>query len=154
MLPGLVDWRRAMDDQTRDQTVGRDSFLLLKAQDAKIEGQKLCYEGQPEKDTLGCWVNPADTAAWDITLAEPGVYRITLLVGCGNGNGGSTVGVSAGEKAIEFTVKETGHFERFVPIEAGQLSLVAGKNRLVVRPVVKKAAAVMDLRNIQLERVN
>ena len=154
MLPALVDWRRAMVDQTSDQTVGRDSFLLLKAQDAKIEGQKLCYEAQPEKDTLGCWVNPADTAAWDITLAEPGVYRITLLVGCGNGNGGSTVGVSAGEKAIEFTVKETGHFQRFVPIEAGQLSLVAGKNRLVVRPVVKKAAAVMDLRNIQLERVN
>jgi hypothetical protein len=54
---------------------------------------------------------------------------------------------------LEFTVEETGHFQRFVPRDVGELALGAGQNRLIVRPIAKKATAVMDVRRITLERI-
>jgi hypothetical protein len=99
-------------------------------------------------------VNTADRAWWDFRLDEPGRYRVTVLQGCGAGQGGSTVELNTGGSAIEFTVEETGHFQRFVPRAVGTLDLPAGNVRLVVTPLEKKAAAVMDLRSVTLERID
>jgi hypothetical protein len=119
-----------------------------------VKETKLRYEPQPEKDTLGYWLDPADTASWSFQLGAAGRYRVVVLQGCGAGNGGSVVVISAGGQSLEFTVEDTGHFQRFVPRDVGMLRLAAGDNTVVVRPVVKKAAAVMDLRRIQLERID
>ena len=157
MVPGLADWRRALDEPPAPGPGAedrRDGFIVLEARDAVVTGKKLRYEPQPEKDTLGYWLDPADTASWTFRLHEAGTYRVVVLQGCGAGNGGSAVAVSAGMGSLEFTVEETGHFQRFVPREVGTLRLPAGNVTLVVRPVAKKAAAVMDLRRIQLERVD
>ena len=83
-----------------------------------------------------------------------GTYRVTVLQGCGKGNGGSVVALDTKQGSCEFTVEETGHFQRFVPREVGKLTLVAGENTLTVRPVKKAKAAVMDLRRVILERVD
>ncbi|MEN9815547.1 MAG: Arylsulfatase [Verrucomicrobiota bacterium] len=150
MRPLMADWRRAMDDAT---PTGPNALIFLEAKDAQVQAKKLKYEDPPQKDTLGFWVDPADTASWTFPVAQPGKYRVSVLQGCGKGSGGSTVALEVGAARAEFTVVETGHFQRFVPREVGVLELAAGANTLTVRPVKKKGAAVMDLRRVTLERV-
>lgn len=153
MVPGLAAWRGAMDDAAAGPPETRGGFLRLSAETATVEGEKLRYEPPAEKDTLGYWVNAADRAWWDLHLDEPGRYRIGVLQACGAGQGGSRVELGAGASRLEFVVEETGHFQRFVPRDVGTLDLPAGDVRLVVTPLEKKAAAVMDLRQVTLERV-
>ena len=150
MRPLLADWRKAMNDAT---TEGANSLIFLEARDAKVKATKMKYEEPPQKDTLGFWVNAEDTASWTFQAPKAGTYRVTVLQGCGKGNGGSVVALDTQQGSCEFTVEETGHFQRFVPREIGKLKLVAGENTLTVRPVKKAKAAVMDLRRVILERV-
>lgn len=154
MVAGLAAWRAAMDDAEAGPPPTRRGFIRLAAADATVAGDKLRYEPQPEKDTLGYWVNEADRAWWDFRLDEPGRYRAVALVGCGAGQGGSRVELRAGPSHVDFEVEETGHFQRFVPRDLGTLDLPAGAVRLEVRALSKKAAAVMDLRQITLERAD
>ena len=151
MRPLLADWRRAMDDASH---AGVHSLVFLEARDASVSGEKLLYETPPHKDTLGYWVNPADTASWTFAAPRAGRHRVTVLQGCGRGQGGSVVALECGDSRLEFTVEETGHFQRFVPREVGLLTLAAGTNTLRVIPVRKAHAAVMDLRRVMLERVD
>jgi arylsulfatase A len=150
MSPALAAWRQAMD---ATPAAGANAWIRLEARDAKVQAKKLKYEDPPQKDTLGFWVDPTDTASWTFKVDQPGKYRVTVLQGCGKGSGGATVALEAGSAKVEFTVEETGHFQRFIPREVGALSLAAGENTLVVRPLKKKGAAVMDLRRVTLERV-
>jgi arylsulfatase A-like enzyme len=150
MRPLMAAWRQAMDDATQ---AGPNALIFLEARDAKVQAKKLKYEDPPQKDTLGFWVDPTDTASWTFQVAQPGKYRISVLQGCGKGSGGSTVALEVGTAKAEFTVEETGHFQRFIPREVGVLELAAGENTLTVRPLKKKGAAVMDLRRVTLERV-
>ena len=150
MRPLLADWRKAMNDAT---TEGANSLIFLEARDAQVKATKMKYEEPPLKDTLGFWVNADDTASWTFQAPKAGTYRVTVLQGCGKGNGGSVVALDTKQGSCEFTVEETGHFQRFVPREVGKLTLVAGENTLTVRPVKKAKAAVMDLRRVILERV-
>jgi arylsulfatase A-like enzyme len=151
MRPLLADWRKAMNDPATD---GANALIFLEARDAQVKATKMKYEEPPQKDTLGFWVNAADTASWTFQAPKAGTYRVTVLQGCGKGNGGSVVALDTKQGSCEFTVEETGHFQRFVPREVGKLTLVAGENTLTVRPVKKAKAAVMDLRRVILERVD
>lgn len=150
MRPLLADWRKAMNDASVE---GANSLIFLEARDAQVKATKMKYEEPPQKDTLGFWVNTADTASWTFQAPKAGTYRVTVLQGCGKDNGGSVVALDTKQGSCEFTVEETGHFQRFVPREVGKLTLVAGENTLTVRPVKKAKAAVMDLRRVILERV-
>jgi hypothetical protein len=151
MRPLLADWRKAMNDAT---TEGANSLIFLEARDAQVKATKMKYEEPPQKDTLGFWVNVEDTASWKFQVPKAGTYRVTVLQGCGKGNGGSVVALDTQQGSCEFTVEETGHFQRFVPREVGKLTLIAGENTLTVRPVKMANKAVMDLRRVILERVD
>ena len=150
MRPLLADWRKAMNDASAE---GANALIFLEARDAQVKATKMKYEEPPQKDTLGFWVNAADTASWTFQAPLAGTYRVTVLQGCGKGQGGSVVALDTKQGSCAFTVEETGHFQRFVPREVGKLTLVAGENTLTVRPVSKAKAAVMDLRRVILERV-
>ncbi|NDC64180.1 MAG: sulfatase [Planctomycetia bacterium] len=157
MRQPLAEWRRAMDERPAVVAGASDRptrLVVLEAADAVVRGRQLRYEPQPEKDTLGCWVDPTDTASWAFRIGEAGRYRVVVLQGCGPGDGGSEVAVSAGGESLRFTIEETGHFQRFVPRDVGTIRLVAGDNTLVVRPQSKKGAAIGDIRRIQLERLD
>lgn len=150
MTPALAAWRAAMD---LSPPAGTNTVLVLEAREAKVKAEKMRYEDPPQKDTLGYWVNAADTAAWTFTASTAGKYRVTILQGCGKGSAGSTVALEVGSSQVAFTVVETGHFQRFIAREVGTLELVSGTNTLTVRPLQKKGGAIMDLRRITLERI-
>jgi lysophospholipase L1-like esterase len=138
--------------------------MTLHARDAATLSVMMRYEPATNKNCLGYWTNPADQALWPFQVTRPGVYQIELWQGCGKGQGGSTVSISVSEPTnstrlgliaeTRFVVEDTGHFQNFIPRELGQVTFkTPGQYTFFVRPVNKKAAAVMDIRQIVLKPV-
>jgi Cytochrome P460 len=136
--------------------------LVLPASEAYVFGQKLRYEPQPQKNTLGYWTVKEDTAQWQVDLPA-GRYEVEVLQGCGKGSGGAEVALvfsglneTAGQDVrINFTVEDTGHFQNFKPRTVGTLEVKSASpySRLEVAPQTKPGAAVMDLRQVTLRPV-
>ncbi len=128
--------------------------ILLHASKAVVHGEKLRYEPETNKICLGYWTNPADWAEWKFAVGRPGAFELEVWQGCGQGNGGSEVRVESAGQAIDFVVDETGHFQSFIPRKLGRIHFTsAGEFALSIKPKNKKAAAVMDIRQVTLTRV-
>jgi hypothetical protein len=133
-----------------------DGSIMLNAFQAATLGDKLRFEPQPHKNTVGYWVVPEDRASWTLQVDSAGTYSVGLLQGCGQGQGGSQarIELASGEKVVattEFTVLETGHFQNFRWLHAGHVDLQApGMYQLSLSPVKIAKAALMDVRSIQL----
>ena len=124
--------------------------MLLHSRDATIHGTKLQYETKPHKNTVGYWVNVTDQVCWDFTVALGGRFDVEILQGCGTGHGGSNVAIEVAGQNREFTVKDTGHFQNFVPRKIGTVRLAKGGHRFWLKPIRKATGAIMDVRRIRL----
>lgn len=149
----LESWRAAMN-----VAVGKDAprgigAIYLKGNDAILHGEKLRFEPEPHKDTIGYWANMNDWAEWKVNVPKAGVYEVELLQGAGKGSGGAVVEITIGDQTLTHTVKETGHFQRFVPLAVGTVNLDAGKYTLTIRAKTKPGFGVMDLRQVVLRGV-
>lgn len=140
-------------------TANADGALVLPAYKAVTHGEKLRFEPQPHKNTVGYWTNPKDWAQWVVEVSEPGEYNVQVLQGCGKGHGGSDVSIHvrpAGDDKrsiaqVKFVVKETGHFQNFVRRDIGELSISAkGTYSVEIRPDRLAKGAVMDVREVRL----
>ena len=157
----LDAWRRAVAAQMplpnpdyRPNPQTADGIILLHSRVADVHGKMLRYEPQPNKNTLGYWVQVDDWASWDFTVLKPGTFTMEILQGCGKGSGGATVEFSVGEQVLKMTVLDTGHFQNFVPRDIGTVKLdKPGRYTLSVKPKTKPGVAVMDLRQITLKPV-
>ncbi len=130
---------------------GREK-LNLNAHFAETYGEKLRFEPQPHKNTIGYWVNPEDWCRWRIYVETPGTYDLTIHQGCGKGHGGSSVAILSNQQSIEFTVEDTGHFQNFKPRKIGQFTFnKPGVYNVDIRPIKKAKVAIMDVRLIELE---
>ena len=127
-----------------------DGVIHLHARQATTHGEKLQYEPQDTKNTLGYWVNAADFATWDFAVVEPGRFDVEILYGCGANSGGAEVEFQFGGRTLPFRVEETGHFQNFKSERLGELELGPGPQTLAVRARTKPGVAVMDLRQVLL----
>lgn len=137
-----------------------NGVVVLPASRADVHGVMLRYEPLPHKNTLGFWVDADDWAEWEFDVREPGDFRLSGLIGCGTGSGGSEVGfgVASGDEDPEillgFTVPETGGFQQFVEHQVGPVSVAeSGRYRLQMRAKSKPGPAVMDVREVRLSPV-
>jgi arylsulfatase A-like enzyme len=154
----LDDWRKSVgakmmtpnpDYSPNPQDAG--GIITLPAKWARVSGEQLRFEPMPHKNTLGFWVNVKDWASWEFDVKTPGMFDVELLVGCGNGSGGSEVNVVVGSQTLTFTVEQTGGFQNFVPRTIGQVQIdKAGRHSLEIRPQKKPGPAVMDVRQVRL----
>ena len=125
--------------------------IVLHASTAQTQGKKLQYEPLEKKNTLGFWVDAADSASWSFEVTRPGRYEVHVWQGCGKDSGGSEVEISVGEQHARFTVEDTGHFQNFKERQVGIFNFEkAGPQKLEVRALSKPGAAVMDLRQVVL----
>jgi hypothetical protein len=128
--------------------------VLLHARDATIHGVTLRYEPQTNKICMGYWVNPSDYPSWDFNIQTPGKYEIFIAQGCGKGQGGSEATVVLDAEKFPFVVAETGHFQNFTNRMVGLANISAsGTHILAVKPSMKKAGAIMDIRQVELRPV-
>ena len=139
-----------------------DGSLFLPAHLATTTGDKIRYEPQTIKNTVGYWAGMQNSASWTLKVAEPGKFNVAILQGCGAGNGGSTaeialLPVAAGDKPaaqLEFEVLETGHFQNFVWRHLGEIKVTdSGDYQLRIRPKNIKRGALMDVRAVHLIRL-
>jgi arylsulfatase A-like enzyme len=150
----LKPWREAMNNAFRDPpTSANQGVIVLKANSAMVHGEKLRYEPEPEKDTIGYWANPNDWVEWHFAVNHDGRYAVELLQGAGTGSGGAIVEVTVGNQKLTHTVKETGHFQRFVPYTIGTIDLKTGNQALSIHAKSKPGFGVMDLRRVTLKAV-
>jgi arylsulfatase A-like enzyme len=151
MAPKMQAWRALMDQGPKKASPGAGA-VLLHARDATVHGSKLHYEGAPHKDTLGSWVRKDDWVEWSFTAPGTGTFAVKLLQGCGQGSGGAKIEIAVGGQKLTTTVVETGHFQRFMPIQGGMVKLTAKESyTLSVRALTKPGAAVMDLRRVTVK---
>jgi arylsulfatase A-like enzyme len=151
--PQWKSWRQAMNAAAKGRepvVTPATGDIRLHARDARIHGQSLRYEPQPNKNVLGYWTNVADWAAWEFDVANAGTYEVEVQQGCGKGSGGTEVNVVVDNEILKFTVQDTGHFQAMILRTIGNLELTAGKHNLAVKPQTKPGVAVMDLRRIVL----
>lgn len=119
-----------------------------------VGGPTLRYEPIRQKNTLGCWSSVDDSASWQIAFEKPGRFKVNVLQGCGKGSGGAEVSVTLAGQSLKFTVEDTGGFQEFVWREIGEIDVkTAGQLDLIVQPKTKPGVAVMDLRQIRLDRI-
>jgi hypothetical protein len=160
-----LDAAARMLDELQPISAAADGSFWLPAHFAQTHGSKLRYEPQPVKNTVGYWTNAEDYAEWTFQLDRPGRFNVGILQGCGRGQGGSLGLLSvrpeeseedaATERsAIEFEVEETGHFQNFRWRQLGELELPdSGTQKLRVKPIKIRQAALMDIRAIHLIRL-
>lgn len=154
----LAAWRKSVDAQMMSPNPkyfpnppDKEGVIIMHARTAQVHGVMLRFEPLPHKNTLGYWVRQEDWASFECEVETPGKFDVELLVGCGNGSGGSEVQVATGNQKLTFTVEETGSFQNFVPRVIGALTLAkTGRHTLTVKPLNKPGVAVMDLRQVRL----
>ena len=149
-----TDWRAAMNAAVKGREVRvtpATGDIRLHPAEAQVHGEKLRYEPQPMKRTLGFWVNESDWADWTFDVAKAGKYEVEVLQGCSGG--GSEVAVEVAGQKLAFTVENTGAFQHFILRTIGVIDLPAGRQTLAVKPQSKKGGAVMDLRQVTLRPV-
>lgn len=129
-----------------------DSGVLhLNAHLATTYGQMLRYEPQPHKNTLGYWIVESDYPEWSFRVNKPGKYRIEILQGCGEGQGGSWAEVGVGDTSLKFKVKETGHFQNFERHRIGTVEIDSTEVQTLKVNILQIAnKAAMDIRLIEL----
>lgn len=131
-----------------------DGSIVLEAKSATTWSENMRYEAKPEKNCLGFWTSPDDFAEWQFDVVKPGRYKVTVVHGCGTGNEGSEVAVKLGAQELKFTVQDTGGFQNWKEVPAGEVEIKeAGLQRLVIDPVNKAKDAVLDVHKIVLTPV-
>ncbi len=152
-------WRTGMNNAVPNKKKGAvveggAGVVILHPANAKIHGQKLRYEPQPNKDTLGFWVAKDDWAEWNFEFPNPGTFDLEILQACGKGSGGAELEIAVAGQTFTHKVIETGHFQNFVPRIVGTVRIAsAGPATLSVRAKTKPGPAVMDLRRVTLKSV-
>jgi hypothetical protein len=154
----LDDWRKAVDAKPmtpnpdyKPNPQAADGTITLKGLFGEAHGVMLRFEPLPHKNTFGFWVNKDDYVSWEFEVTKPGTFNVELTQGCGKGSGGAEVEVSVGESKTTHTVKDTGGFQAFEKLPAGQLTIEkAGRHTLTVKAKTKPGPAVMDLQQVVL----
>lgn len=132
-----------------------DGSILLPACMAVTTGEKIRYEPQTFKNTVGFWTGKRDSCEWKFETTRTGTFNVEVLQGCGTGQGGSraklTLPASENAASLEFDVLETGHFQNFLWRHLGTIDVTAsGAHSLKIEPIEIKHAALVDIRAVHL----
>jgi len=143
-------------DQCKPAQPAADGSVMLHAYRATTHGEKLRYEPQWYKNTVGYWTVSSDHATWKLRIDQPGSYSVAVLQGCGRGQGGSDAVITLscqGDKVakLSFQTIETGHFQNFRWHHLGEVDLPdAGSFELKVAAKRIANKALFDVRAIHL----
>lgn len=139
-------------------TPAGDGSVMLHAWQARTFGEKILFEPQWYKNTVGYWAIDTDYASWDLKIDQPGTYSIAMLQGCGEGQGGSDAVVSLRQHdkvraELPFRTIDTGHFQNFRWNHLGMLELKQpGAYELRIDATRIAKVALFDVRAIHLVR--
>ena len=137
-------------------TSAGDGSVMLHAYQASTFGEKLRFEPQWFKNTVGYWTIASDYATWKLNLDQPGTYSVAVLQGCGTGQGGSDAVITLQQgddtaATLDFQTVDTGHFQNFRWNHLGMINVSEGGDyelRIAPKRIAKNA--LFDVRTIHL----
>ncbi len=128
---------------------GDDGSLRMTAINAEIYGKSLVFEAQ--FSNLGWWAGEDDHAAWEVDVARAGKYAVWLDWACHAGNAGNRFQLQTPGGKLAGLVESTGTWESYRQARVGEVTLKAGRQRLIFRADGKiTGGALIDLRGIRL----
>ena len=132
-----------------------DGTLTLPCSHGRVHGEKLRFEPQPHKNTIGYWTVAEDSVTWPIVISQPDEFNVGLLQGAGEKGGGrAKVSLISDGNVIDsfaYDVEVTGHFQNFRWKHAGTLEAKeAGQYELRIEAVKIDKVALMDVRQVHL----
>ena len=154
----VFDQQPVMPADCEKASPAGDGSVMLHAYQASTFGEKLRFEPQWYKNTVGYWTIPTDYATWDLAIDQPGTYSVAALQGCGQGQGGSDALMSLrqGDQVkveLPFKTIDTGHFQNFRWNHLGMITITeAGDYQLRIAPTRIAKGALFDVRMIHLVR--
>ncbi len=132
-----------------------DGTIDLSAATATTYSEKMRYEPQEKKNCLGFWLDEKDWAEWNFDVTTPGKFAVSVIQGCGGGNGGSEVAIFVNDQALSFAVEDTGGFQNWKELPLGEVVLAEpGTHKVAVVPRNKAGKAVMDIQRILLTPID
>jgi len=132
-----------------------DGTLTLRCSHGQVTGEKLRFEPQSHKNTIGYWAVAEDTVSWPIQITKPGTFNVGMLQGASE-KGGGTARFSLLQddnviSSLECKVESTGHFQNFKWSHVGELNVEkAGQYSLKIEAVKIDNVALMDVRQVHL----
>ncbi len=135
-----------------------DGSVMLHAYQASTFGEKLRFEPQWYKNTIGYWTIDTDYASWELTIDQPGTYSVAVLQGCGEGQGGSDAVITLRQRGevkaeLPFQTIDTGHFQNFRWNHLGKVHVSdSGTHQLRIDAKRIANVALFDVRAIHLVR--
>ena len=128
--------------------------LTLHASNAITHSVTMRFEPAANKNCLGYWVNAKDWAEWQFTVNQPGDYTARINLGCGKGQGGSEIAFLLNGQTRTFLVPDTGDYHTHTILDLGVAHFAApGDYSVSIKPLKKKAGAIMDIEEITLSPV-
>jgi len=129
--------------------------VTLAAIDATVHGHSARYESGGGKDNIGYWTDPQDTVSWSFELQQPGRFRVSVSYACAPGNGGGVFRLVSGPYDLRGRIEQTGSWTDFRTMELGLIHFEkAGAQEIRVEPVRLGGSALMNLRQVTLQRVD
>jgi hypothetical protein len=125
-----------------------DGAYLLPASAAEIYGGTLIFEEQ--YGNLGFWSSLDDHAVWTIEAARPGKYIVEFDWACDASVAGNGWQLETPSVNLTGKIEATGDWNTYRKARVGEITLAAGKQRVVMRPQRKPQGAMVDLRAIKL----
>jgi mono/diheme cytochrome c family protein len=127
-----------------------EGVLLLPASAAKTYGQKLAY--RPSLNVLAPWRIETDIAEWTIQVATDGEYEALVTLAADAASAGDAFVIEAANSSVKGVVQSTGGYETFAEQSAGNLTLKAGVQSLLMRPDGALKQELADVRAVRLRR--
>ncbi len=145
-------------DETEPARQLGDGSIVLACHQGRTTGEKLRFEPQAHKNTIGYWAVANDYVTWPIQIEQAGTFNVGLLQGAG-ARGGGVARVSLLDRneevvdSFECEVEVTGHFQNFVWKHGGELEVKkAGRYGLRIEAAKINDVALMDVRQVQMTR--
>ena len=98
------------------------------------------------------WNSLDQFATWSATIPEPGEYDVSITYACPNGDSGSEVRITIGDKVLTKTVNGSSGWGKYMTETIGSVSLTEGTYEVKVAPTKKPSRWVMDMKEIVLSR--
>ena len=145
----------ATPEEAKPTEQAGDGTLTLRCSQGRTVGEKLRFEPQPHKNTIGYWAVAEDSVSWPVKISKPGRFNVALLQGASSKGGGvARISVLAGKNvvdSIEHKVEVAGHFQNFVWKHSDSITITEpGDYYLRIEAVEKPNVALMDVRQVHL----
>lgn len=140
---------KQIDGNTPSLIKPTEGRLNLAASMAAIFGDQIIFE--PPFGNIGYWHGVQDHVVWSIELSAAQKFDVYMDFACAPDSAGNRFRVDVGRQSLAGQVVSTGGWDKYSLAKLGELSLDAGKHRVIFRPDESSLrGALADLRALHL----